>query len=61
MASHLAPPPRKSQAVWQVLDLESGVTLAYQAPDGLVRVGFRSLATGIAVPYDPFAAPATDT
>jgi hypothetical protein len=56
----LAPPPRKPQPVWQVLDVESGVTLAYQTPDGLTLVGFTSLATGIEIPNGVFAAPTAD-
>ena len=56
----LAPPPRKPQPVWQVLDVESGVTLAYQSPGGLTLVSFTSLATGIAIPNGEFAVPAAD-
>jgi hypothetical protein len=56
----LAPPPRKPQPVWQALDVESGVTLAYQTPDGQTLLGFTSLATGIAIPNGAFAAPAAD-
>lgn len=54
----LAPPPRKPQPVWQVLDVESGVTLAYQTPGGQTLLGFTSLATGIAISNGAFAAPA---
>jgi hypothetical protein len=53
----LAPPPHKPQAVRQVLDVESGATLAYQSPDGLLLVGFTSLVTGIRLPPETFASP----
>lgn len=43
----LAPPPRKPEPVWQVLDVESGVTLAYESPDGLTVVGFTCLSTDV--------------
>jgi hypothetical protein len=54
----LKPPPRKPQAVWQVLDVESGITLAYQSPDGLTLAGFTSLTTDIEPPSETFAEPA---
>lgn len=54
----LTPPPRKPQAVWQVLDVESGVTLAYQSPEGLTLVGFTSLTTDVELSTSAFAAPA---
>jgi hypothetical protein len=53
----LAPPPRKPQPVWQVLDVQSGVTLAYESPDGLTLVGFTSLATGVQLPPGTFDLP----
>lgn len=56
----LVPPLRKPQPVWQVLDVESGVTLAYQSPDGLTLLGFTSLATGVEFPPDTFALPGDD-
>ena len=56
----LAPPRRKPQPVWQILDAESGVTLAYQSPDGRALVAFTSLATGIELPPDTFALPPAD-
>jgi hypothetical protein len=52
----LAPPARKPQAVCQVVDVESGVTLAYQSPDGLTLVGFTSLETNVELASDVFAA-----
>ncbi|WP_433291388.1 hypothetical protein ACQP2F_25350 [Actinoplanes sp. CA-030573] len=52
----LAPPARKPQPVWQVLDVASGVTLAYQAPDGQPLVAFTALETDVALPDGTFAA-----
>jgi hypothetical protein len=56
----LAPPPRKPQPVAQILDVESGVTLAYQSPEGLTLVGFTELQTDIDLAQDVFAVPAGD-
>ena len=56
----LVPPVRKPQPVWQVLDVESGVTLAYQTPDGVTLLGFTSLAPSVEFPPNAFAAPVAD-
>jgi hypothetical protein len=40
-----------------VLDVESGVTLAYQSPDGPILAGFTSLTTDIELPAGTFAVP----
>jgi hypothetical protein len=57
----LAPPPHKPQPVWQILDVRSGVTLAYQSPDGPTLIAFTSLATDIDLPPETFAAPPDGT
>ena len=51
----LAPPVHKPQPVWQVLDVDSGVTLAYQAPDGSAVVEFVEIETGAALRPAVFA------
>lgn len=51
----LAPPARKPQPVWQVLDVASGVTLAYQAPGGAPLVAFTELETDVVLPEGTFA------
>lgn len=53
----LAPPPRKPQPVWQILDVASGITLAYQSLDGAGVVEFTSVVTDIELPPDTFAPP----
>lgn len=53
----LAPPPHKPGGVWQVLDVESGVTLAYQSRDGQTLLGFTSLESYIEPPPGAFALP----
>ncbi|XVU30098.1 hypothetical protein ACQPZJ_24315 [Actinoplanes sp. CA-054009] len=46
----LAAPPHKPHPVRQILDVETGVTLAYETPDGLALVAFTSLTAGIGLP-----------
>ena len=53
----LAPPPRKPQPVWQILDVASGVTLAYQTPDGVGVVEFTTISTNLEFPPETFAEP----
>lgn len=53
----LAPPPRKPQAVWQILDVASGVTLAFQSPNNVTLIGFTSLTTDVECPPETFAGP----
>lgn len=50
----LAPPARKPQPLLQTIDLESGITLAFQSPDGLLLAGFTSLETGFRPPGGTF-------
>ncbi|MEV4642843.1 hypothetical protein AB0J80_36435 [Actinoplanes sp. NPDC049548] len=50
----LLPPPRKPQPVWQVLDVESGVILAYRSPDGVPLLAFTELVAGAPVPPETF-------
>jgi hypothetical protein len=54
----LTPPPRKPQPVWQTLDAASGITLAFQSPDGVALMEFTHLSTGMELPPETFALPA---
>jgi hypothetical protein len=51
------PPPRKPQPVWQILDVASGVTLAYQSLDGTNAVEFTSFVTDIELSKATFLEP----
>jgi hypothetical protein len=53
----LRPPPRKPQAVWQYLDVASGVTLAFRGWDGTPGVGFTAIETGVELPPGTFVPP----
>jgi hypothetical protein len=53
----LAPPPHKPEPVWQILDVTSGVTLAYQSPDGAAIAEFTGIETDVELPPEAFAAP----
>jgi len=55
----LAPPPHKPRPVRQILDVVSGVTLAYRDPDGAAVVEFTAIETGAELPADTFAAPSS--
>jgi hypothetical protein len=53
----LTPPPRKPQPVWPVLDVASGVTLAYETVDGTNVVEFTSIVIDIEVTPETFMTP----
>ncbi len=50
----LAPPAHKPQPVWHVLDVLSGVTLAYQTPQGVSVAAFTELETDVEFPPGTF-------
>ena len=53
----LAPPPRKPAPVWQVLDVASGVTLAFRSLDDAPIIAFTAIETGVALPPGTFVPP----
>jgi hypothetical protein len=53
----LAPPARKPQPVWQVLDVISGVTLAYLTTEGVSVAAFTELETDVELPPEAFEVP----
>jgi hypothetical protein len=53
----LAPPDHKPQPVWQLLDVQTGVTLAYRSPDGVTLIGFTELTADMDLPRDTFDVP----
>jgi hypothetical protein len=53
----LAPPARKPQPLLQTIDVESGITLAFQSREGRLLAGFTSLETGFEPSADSFTVP----
>ena len=53
----LAPPAHKPRPVRQILDVASGVTLAYRDPDGVSIAEFTAFETGVDLPAETFTMP----